>query len=318
MRGRQLVWSDPKIAQLSREFVTVADEVYMLYPEDEWNLKRVQDRPEHEFFKQYGEAMPEGDWNHPGTKQGLYMIGPNAEYLEGRFAASGFPDDIVARMERALQRWEVLRKEKGYANEPVPKVVTTLPARLDGEPFVLRVHSRDLPRGDGEQCRFDEQVHQAAGWRAFTKWAWNENWLALDGWRALVPGKGRRPQPVDEAVVRQLAREVLIDNVRGQAGTWKDEHVRVAKLTMRRGPTQKGRVTIVYEGEVAMADGERKIAARLYGEGLYDPKAKDLVEFELVALGTRAGAHRFNQRSEDPGPAPIGFAITRYRKPDAK
>ena len=317
MRGRQLVWSDPKIAELSRNFVTVADEVYMLYPEDEWNLKRVQDRPEHQFFKRFGEAMPKGDWNHPGTKQGLYMIGPDGEYLEGRFAASGFPDDIVERLERALERWEKLRKDKGYANEPVPKVVTTLPARLDGQEFVLRVHSRDLPRGEGEQCRFDKDTHLKAGWMAFTKWAWNENWQAVDDWRALVPAKSSKPHPVDAKFVTRLAREMLIDNVRGQASTWKAEHVRKASLTMRRGPSQKGMTTVVYEGEVAMDDGERSIAAQLYGEGLYDDRKRDLVRFELVALGTRKGAHRFNQRGNDPGPAPIGFAITRYRKPAA-
>jgi len=318
VRGRQLVWSDPKIAELSRNFVTVADEVYKLYPEDKWNLERVKDRPEHKFFKRFGEAMPAGDWNHPGTKQGLYMIGPDAEYLEGRFAASGFPDDIVERMERALVRWEKLRREKRYANKPVPKVVTTLPSRLENAEFVLRVHSRDLPRGAGEQCRFDKDRHVDAGWMEFTKWAWNENWQAVEDWRALVPGRSSKPQDVDAAFVQRLAREMLIDNVRGQAAKWKPEHVRRASLTMRRGPGQKGMTTVVYEGEVAMRDGERAIEARLYGQGLYDARRRDLVKFELVALGTRTGAHRFNQRDGDAGPAPIGFAITRYRKPEAK
>lgn len=318
MRGRQLVWSDPKIQKLSRNFVTVADEVYMLYPEDEWNLQRVKDRPEHQFFKRFGEAMPKGDWNHPGTKQGLYMMGPDGEYLEGRFAASGFPDDIVERLERALDRWKKLRRKKKYANKPVPKVVTTLPARMDGKEFVLRVHSRDLPRREGEQCRFDKDRHLEAGWMEFTKWAWNENWQAVDDWRVLVPTKSSKPQPVDGAFVTRLAREMLIDNVRGQAGTWKAEHVQIARLTMRRGPKKKGMTTIVYEGEVSMSDGERAIDARLYGEGLYDPRKKDLVKFELVALGTRKGAHAFNQRAEDRGPAPIGFSITRYREPAAR
>ena len=41
-----MVWSDEEVQELSREFVTVTDEVYMLYPEDEWNLKRVADTPQ--------------------------------------------------------------------------------------------------------------------------------------------------------------------------------------------------------------------------------------------------------------------------------
>lgn len=312
-----MVWSDKEIAKLSREFVTVADEVYMLYPEDKWNLDRIKDTPAHKFFKRFGESMPAGDWNHPGTKQGLYMIGPEGEYLEGKFAASGLPTDIKARMQRALVRWRALRKQKRYANKPVPAVVTTLPARVDNKEFVLRVHSRDLPRGDEKSgLRFDARRHAKAGWMEFTKWAWNENWQAVDGWRALVPEKGE-PQAVDAKLVRRLASEMLIDNVRGQAGKWPADALKKVELTMQCGPSAKGRMTIMYRGEVDLNDGERRIRAKLYGEGLYDPKKRDLARFELVALGTRKGAHRFNQRSRDPGPAPIGFAITRWVSPTA-
>lgn len=311
-----MVWSDEKVRKLAREFVTVADEVYMLYPEDPYNLGRVKDRPEHVFFKRFGESMPEGDWNHPGTKQGLYMIGPEGEYLEGRFAASGFPDDIAERLERALDRWQELRKQKRYANKKVPAVESTAPPAVADQEFVLRVNSRDLPRGKGgEQCRFDKDTHLNAGWMEFTKWAWNENWQAVEDWRALVPSKTGKPQPVDDAFVRRLAQQMLIDNVRGQAGTWNDAAVRKAVLTMQPGPTAKGRMSIVYRGEVVLDDGERSIEARIYGEGQYDKKRDDLVVFELSVLGTRKGAHQFNQRGQDPGPAPIGFAVTRWVAP---
>lgn len=93
----------------------MADEAYMLYPEGAEHLKRVQGTPAHQFFKRYGEAMPDGDWNHGGTKQGLYMIGPDGEYLEGKFAASGVPDDIKKRMERALKRWRGVCRQKNVA-----------------------------------------------------------------------------------------------------------------------------------------------------------------------------------------------------------
>ena len=35
----------PLVVRHVDDIVTVADEVYMLYPEDSYNLKRVQDRP---------------------------------------------------------------------------------------------------------------------------------------------------------------------------------------------------------------------------------------------------------------------------------
>ncbi len=316
MRGRQLVWSDERVRELSREFVTVADEAYMLYPEHEAHLRRVADRPQHRFFRRYGEAMPEGDWHHPGTKQGLYMIGPDAEYLEGRFAASGFPDDVVERLERALARWDELRAQKGYANEPVPAVASTLPPELERAPFVLRVHSRDLPRDGGTRCvRFDVETYGKASWRAFTDWAWNENWLAVADGGAFVPA-GEGEQAVEDAVVQRIATQVLIDNVRGQAGTWPTDAVRSANMTMRRGATADGVTAIVYRGEVDLDDGERTMRLRLYGEGSCDAAGR-LRAFELVALGVRTGAHRFNGRRDDPGPAPIGFALTRWTPPEA-
>ena len=148
MRGRQLVWSDPEIKRLSKEFVTVADEVYYLYPENPQHLARAASREDHLFFKRFGDSMPKGDWNHPGTKQGIYMMGPNAEYLEGRFAASSDPADIRARLSRALSRWEALRSEKSYANKAIPARPWSPPPGVEGE-LVLRVNIRDLPRGRG-------------------------------------------------------------------------------------------------------------------------------------------------------------------------
>lgn len=313
-----MVWSDPKIQELCREFVTVADESYALYPENRRHLARVEGQPQHRFFRRYGEAMPKGDWNERGTKQGVYMIGPDAEYLEGKAAASGKPADIRQRLERALARWERLRAAKDYANKPVPKVATTLPAAVEGDPFVLRVHSRDLPRDGGEQCRFDRDRHVGAPRMEFTKWAWNENWEAIEDWRAFVPSRSSKPQEVDGEVVTAIAREVFVDNVRGQTRAWKAGDVKKAVLRMERGKTKRGNVPIVYRGEVSMDDGRRSLTLQLYGEALYDPRKKDFVRFELLGLGTREGADRFNLRRDDRGPAPIGFAVSRFRAKGAE
>ena len=53
-----MVWSDPEILELSRDFVTVADEVHFLYPEGREALARVAASQAHRFFKRFGEAMP--------------------------------------------------------------------------------------------------------------------------------------------------------------------------------------------------------------------------------------------------------------------
>lgn len=302
-----MVWSDPEIKRLSKEFVTVADEVYMLYPEDPGNLNRVKDRPEHRFFKKFGEAMPPGAWNHPGTKQGIYMIGPEAEYLEGRFAASGEASDIRDRLKRALDRWETLRKEKGYANKPIPAKPWSPPPDVEGE-LILRVNLRDLPRGPGDESGKRRHELPATGmWRDFVKWAWNENWFAVPKASAFVP-KGEGEEEVDSAVVRSMAREVLVDNVRGQTQGWRDDEVEVATLRMEKLDSRR----IEYNGKVSMKAGQRSYAATIYGQGVWNGKAFE--SLDLVVLGMRQGRGSFNQRENDLGPAPMGITLSLRRQ----
>lgn len=279
----------------------------MLYPEDPGNLNRVKDRPEHLFFKKFGEAMPPGAWNHPGTKQGIYMMGPEAEYLEGRFAASGEPGDIRQRLERALERWETLRKEKGYANKPIPPKPWTPPPGVEGE-LVFRVNLRDLPRGNGDESGKRRHELPATGmWKDFVKWAWNENWFAVPKAEAFVP-RGEGEEEVSPALVRQMVREVLVDNVRGQTQTWRDEEVAEARLTMRRiaGPR------IEYKGRVSMKAGQRGYEAIIYGQGTWD--GKKFGDLDLVVLGMRRGRGSFNQRENDLGPAPMGITLSLRRQ----
>lgn len=306
MRGRQLVWSDPEIKRLSKEFVTVADEVYYLYPESPSQLARAAEREDHRFFKRFGEAMPKGDWNHPGTKQGIYMMGPGAEYLEGRFAASGEAGDIRARLTRALAKWETLRKEKGYANKAIPSVPWSPPPGVSGE-LVLRVNLRDLPRGEGDRSGARRHELPATGmWRDFVKWAWNENWFAVDRARALVPA-GSAPEKVSAALIEQICREVVVDNVRGQAPEWRAEDVKTANVTMRRLAGGE----IEYTGEVRMEAGSRGFDAKLYGRAKWD--GTRFTAFDWVILGTRRGKAQFNQREDDPGPAPMGVTLSLRR-----
>lgn len=286
----------------------------MLYPEDPGNLARVKDNPAHLFFKKYGDAMPKGDWNHPGTKQGIYMMGPNAEYLEGKFAASSDPADIRARLRRALQKWEALRASAGYENLPVPPAKSELPPGIAGE-IVLQVNLRDLPRtaGDRSGQRFSDMDRTRDGWREFTKWAWNENWIGLPSADAFVPA-GSGSEAVPAAAVQRLAREVLVDNVRGQAPAWLAAEVREATLVKRRLAATNGLLRIEYTGRARMESGGRGYDATLYGQGIWNVGRRSFDSLEIVATGSRWGAARFNQREQDPGPAPMGVALSLYKR----
>lgn len=308
-----MVWSDQRIQKLAENFVPVADEVYMLYPEDPYNLERVKDEPAHQLFKRFGESMPKGDWNHPGTKQGIYLMGPDGEYLEGRFAAGSDPKDIAQRIERALERWEKLRKDKKYANKSVPAVGEQLPPDVAGKPMVLRVSLRDLKSLDKPSAtpRWRSGTFDDGAWAGFMQWAWNQNWIAFDEPQRWIP-RGDDEHKLPDELVRKLCREVLVDNVRGQAPPWDDEQVEHAELRVRR----VGRGTpwvLAYSGEARMQHGERGYEASLLGEAEWDPARKEFVRFELVALGMRRGAAQFNQRENDKGPKPMGVALRLYR-----
>ena len=251
--------------------------------------------------------MPPGAWNQRGSKQGIYMMGPNSEYLEGRFAASGEPGDIRARLERALSRWEALKKEKGYASKPIPVRAWSPPPGIEGE-LVLRVNLRDLPRGQGDQSGARRHELKESGlWIDFIKWAWNENWIGIDKASALVP-KGSQPETVDPVVVRRIAQEVLVDNVRGQAPEWKPDEVKSAALTMKRLAPNK----IEYTGSVSMVSGSRGFDAKLYGQGTWD--GSKFSELDIVVIGMRRGSAAFNQRERDPGPAPMGITLSLRRQ----
>ncbi len=286
----------------------------MLYPEDPGNLNRVKDRPEHQFFKKYGESMPPGAWHHPGTKQGIYMIGPNAEYLEGRFAASGDAGNIRTRLQTALRRWETLRKEKGYANLPVPVVKWSPPAEISGE-LILRVNIRDLPRGPGDKsgARFDEIAGNREILPDYVKWAWNENWFGVSQARAFVP-KGSAREEVSPAIVSRLCQLVIVDNVRGQADRWRPEEVKQATMTMRSVGSSDGLMRIEYSGQISLLSGPRSIEGKLFGKGEWDEKKGEFTSLDMVATGMRRGTSRFNRRESDPGPSPIGFTLSLHER----
>jgi hypothetical protein len=83
-------------------------------------------------------------------------------------------------------------------------------------------------------------------------------------------------------------------------------------------------VSIVLQGEVLLrerglwsvndfrdmhdpSEQERGFEGRLFGYGRYDLDQGKFVAFELVAVGVRWGGTQYNSRSDDSGPAPIGF-----------
>jgi hypothetical protein len=320
-----VVWSDQTLQELARQFVPVAEEVHFLYPEDPAGMQRVAGDPMHQLFRRYGESMPPADWRAVGTKQGIYLMGPEGEYLEGLATASGDPADLRRRFERALARWQTLRKERGYANKPVPQAGTVVPAAFDAAPLLLRVSIRDLAGADCDTTpRWRPGAFDDGNWAEFTRWAWNQNWHAVQTPAVLAP-KSAAEEVAEPAWFRRFCCEVFVDNVRGQAPAFADEHVRKAELRMRRGATRQGLVEVAYTGEVELDDGEHRMALRLHGSGAFAAVDGRCERLLLVALGERRGTYAANQRSAGASPSWLGFAVRmqapaggRGGKPQAK
>lgn len=239
-------------------------------------------------------------------------MGPNGEYLEARFASSN-GEDIAEKAKRALERWEVLRKQQGYANKPIPHVETRLPDKeLENNRMVLRVNLRDLPRTvGGKVTKFEEVGRIQEAWPDFRKWAFNENWYGTQNVEAFVTDSGT-PVTVENSEFHTICTQVLVDNVRGQAPTWDDESIRSAKLTKKRIEVKDGFWRIEFDGSAELRRGKNSYSPRLYGQGLWDPKTKKFLTFELVSTGMRTGSWPFNNRTDDLGPAPMGVSLVLY------
>lgn len=294
--------------------------MHHIYPEGEWALGRIAEDPAHLFFKAYGKQVPAGDWNETGTKQGIYMMGPDGEYLEGAHAVSGDPKRLIERLEAALERWKGVKKEKKYEGKDIPVRGVVAPPEIDAAPLALRVSMRDLPRGEGDTSgrRRTKKDLRGRGWMAFTEWAWNQKWHTLDDPMALV-AKRKKAEDVPKDVAERIARHAFVDNVRGQNPAWKAEHIKELTLTKRVLKTEKKHWVIAYEGSVLLEDGAKRFEAKLYGEAEWNHIAKVFDSLRIVTIGERAGAAMFNQRAKDKAPAPMGVLIELHRgEADAK
>ncbi len=285
----------------------------MLYPEDPYNLNKVKDKPDHLFFKTFGMQVPAPEWNTRGTKQGIYFMGPNAEYLEAKFATAPAAD-IRARMMRALTKWDQIKAEKGYKNTPVPEIPEQVPPEVRGKAMILRASLRDLPATsqDSRGGRYEQVGGSETGWTDFGKWAWNQNWVGFDIPRNWVATSGDW-EPVSRNSVFAVAKHILVDNVRGQGGPWPDQAVKKAEINMRVTARTKAEISIEYKGLASMDTGNTSYTCTIYGLSRWNPETEKFASFDLVTTGIRRGKWQFNQRENDLGPAAMGIVLSLFK-----
>lgn len=253
--------------------------------------------------------------SRPGVShQGIYAF-----TADGITLSSGNPleaDKTLALLREAMASWE--RNEPNRDSMDVMDPEASDPQGYPEDGTVLRLTVRDLPRGSG--------VTLAAGEERFAR-TWNNDfvWLSKRDTRSLLPAllEIGAIRDVPRELLDRLARFHLRDIVRGEPLAWGKESVRnaslVAEVVKRDGAT----VALRYGGHavlgehVAFQDAHKPIdwsfdnalEVAIAGEATWDDEAGAFMQLDLLAAGQRSGAHRYNVRTRDPGPAPIGFSF---------
>lgn len=276
-------------------------------------------------FKKFGEQVPPKEW-HTGTKQGVYAMTADGEYLGAKFVGTR-KNQVLKLMREALQKFDKLAKERGYRPKPVPvkKTNNSWIKRKAQSGLFLVSNSRDLPRGS--------DLNPGKGWQ---KWAWNQSWLEYtrSEMMSFIPRSGRKAK-VPDGVLRKMARKHLIDNVRGENPGWKSRDVRKIAMTTEILQAKNGFITVrlqgsftAYTGELGSSSqyrghdlvksGMQGFTSKLHGRAIFDTGAQKFIFFELVAVGTRVGGGKYNARGTDIEPAPMGVSFIledQYDKP---
>lgn len=297
-----MVWSDPEVQKLAAEFVPAADASDRIQSKDSFDADALL------FHKFGGRRTIASTRAGEGLGQGQYAVAPSGELLAS--CATPDPREVAAMMKAGLEKWKQLPRERRLLAEPPdPKAAENwrrweklYPA--DG--LVLRVVTRDLPRGDGKEVP------------AHFRYAWNQDfaWFTKTEARAFLPAEPKQggAHDVPRPLVARLARFHLLDNVRAlNYASFSDEAVEKARLTATVLGVDGGRVSLRFEGETRAATTEEPAqgyAPKLLGRGEYDLKAEKFVSFELVAVGDRWGTGNCNQRNDDTAPSPMGVVLT--------
>jgi hypothetical protein len=298
--GRR-VWADDDVQVLAKSFLCVADEV--------WTLDHA-DTPGAKFFKEFvassGGALSWG----PTTKQGVYVMTPDGEYLGGHVARHD-KASTVALLKDALKKWNEIAARKNLKPKPIPARATNrtwgaegLAANAGGDAgrksaLIVQVFVRDLP--------YKGERHP--GPPEYQNW-YNQTWMDFTAEEAqsLLPKAGGRT-PVPDALVRKIAREALLDFVRGQTGAWPDAAIRKAALTVEPAPGKEGLITVRYQGDFELGDAGRGFDGKLHGTASVDARTGRFVKFELAAAGMRRGRTENFRGNEPPSPLGVAFVI---------
>ena len=294
------------IRTVTDQFVPVAENVSEL---------QVSDDEKGRFFRSVAVQGRMKGRSRPGVShQGIYAF-----TSDGTTLSSGNPleaEKTMALLREALAQWDQRDSDNELPLGPAASGDDNPGYPEDGA--VLRLTARDLPRAAGASVAESQERFEKT---------WNNDfvWLGAADVGALVPASfdPGTTHHVHQSLLRRLARFHLRDIVRGEPWVWGTdavEHIELAAEVIGRDGAM---VTFAYRGCAVLGEHvefrdshnpidwafDNALDAAIAGEAVWNDDAGVFASFDLLVAGQRSGAHRYNVRTHDPGPAPIGFSL---------
>jgi hypothetical protein len=301
--GRESTFADKKMIDLiNNNFVPVAA--------DDWYQRRRED-DEGVFFRKVADQGPrKGEGG--STRQGIYAFTAAGKLLGYR----NHPDVEVMRrfVQDSLIAWEKLPaadRAKGAIDVGDAKKTDSAYARTPPKGgLIVNVFTRIL------DCQDDIFSHGTCRFPGGDKTAHDRLWLTAEELQTLMPKDATKGQEIalPASIAYRLARFHLVDNTRGEPPMWTKPQVRSLKLTLKTEAVSETEVRLKLTGVILLTtDADAKKAQRGYdvallGELRFDPKARKLTRFDLVALGDHWGSGPFTGGAR-PGRTPLGVAF---------
>lgn len=291
-----MAWSQGNIVRLLDAFVPCADEV--------WRLQNAEGCESDVFRGFCDDGHYAARKGNGSTRQGIFVVTPKGDLLRSWNVRR--PEVVERNLRAALADWKKLSKEERLPSGELFEGVRRAEDAYPEGGLALRVFTRDLPREDAALAPDDWRVR-----------AWNIDhlWFSAAEARALVAGA------LDENAARRLVRLHARDNARGQTNGYPGTCVRNARLDARvverEGDTveleltgvadvhEKGRWRI--DDHAAPREQERSFRGTLYGRATWN--GTRFTAFRLAMAGMRVGATRYNERTDDLGPAPLAVVF---------
>lgn len=301
--GRQSVWSDRQVRDLTRHFILAADEVWRL--QGGMDFRRYQaaggDDPECLVFQEMASSGHYGAGG--GTKQGIYVCTPGGQLLASVNSLSA--EAVKDMMERGLAAWKALpdpdRRARFAESQPDHRWEWNYPE--DG--LVLKLTSRYLSN------------HPVESQQADSRFNFDYAWFSAEEAARFYPDQATVGQwyPLPDVLFQRFVRYHLLSTAHGESGTYRADEIG-GTISARVLAADNKRVRLEISGTSRAAARKNnighgrapRIEARLWGVATVNRESGRFEEFELVATGEIFGT--VERQQNQPPARRIGWYFT--------